>query len=34
MNYKTIVMTAIGALVAAFVVYQVKAHTKGIIDDE
>jgi hypothetical protein len=34
MNYKSIAFTAVAALVAAFVVYQVKAHTKGILDDE
>jgi hypothetical protein len=33
-NTSIIVTTAVGALVAAFVVYQVKKRTKGIIDDE
>lgn len=34
MKLKNIAVTAVGALVAAFVVYQVKKHTTGIIDDE
>lgn len=33
-NKNMIATTAVGALVAAFVVYQVKKRTKGIIDDE
>ena len=31
---KTIITGAVSALVAAFVVYQVKKRTSGIIDDE
>ena len=34
LNYKTLIAAAASALFAAFVVYQVKAHTKGILDDE
>lgn len=31
---KWFLMTAAGAVFGAFVVYQVKKHTKGIIDDD
>lgn len=33
-NTGMVVTAAVGALVGAFVVYQVKKRTKGIIDDE
>jgi len=33
-NKTMIISTAISALVAAFVVYQVKKRTKGILDDD
>jgi len=31
-NWGTVATTVIGALVAAAVIYQVKEHTKGIVD--
>jgi len=34
MNLSMVLTAGVGALVAAFVVYQVKKRTKGIIDDE
>lgn len=33
-NTSMVVTAAVGALVGAFVVYQVKKRTKGILDDE
>lgn len=34
LNYKTLIAAGLTALISAIVVYQVKAHTKGILDDE
>jgi hypothetical protein len=34
MNTKWLLTTAAGAILGALVVYQVKKHTKGILDDE
>jgi hypothetical protein len=34
MNTKWLLTTIAGAVIGAFVVYQVKKHTKGILDDE
>jgi hypothetical protein len=33
-KWNTVLTTVVGGLVAAFVIYQVKVHTKGLIDDE
>lgn len=34
MNTKWLLTTITGAVVGAFVVYQIKKHTSGILDDE